>query len=188
MARGTFFLREQVIAPATQARAVTEIDLGAYVNLGSTKPQVLRIHSIQVQFSDNEGLVPLVDAAAAVAEYKSAFACVALTTKEMNIASPQMPFLSDDEIIVSVKDNGPGIPEDEIPKVFDHLFRGRVAVQDPNNPIEGTGLGLALAKTVIEQHGGRIWVESKEDEGSTFSFALPREPTPKTGSLRSEEE
>lgn len=93
----------------------------------------------------------------------------------------------DEEIIISVKDNGPGIPEDEIPRVFEHLFRGRVTVQDPNNPIEGTGLGLALAKTVIEQHGGRIWVESKEEEGSTFSFALPREPTPKTGSLRTEE-
>ena len=90
----------------------------------------------------------------------------------------------DEEAIISVIDNGPGIPEDEIPYVFDHLFRGRVTVMDPNNPIDGTGLGLALAKTVVEQHGGRIWVTSKENEGSTFSFAIPREPTPKTGSLR----
>jgi PAS domain S-box-containing protein len=90
----------------------------------------------------------------------------------------------EEEVIVSVIDNGPGIPEDEIPRVFEHLFRGRITVQDPNNPIEGTGLGLALAKTVIEQHGGRIWVTSKENEGSTFSFSLPKEATPKTGSLR----
>jgi signal transduction histidine kinase len=90
----------------------------------------------------------------------------------------------DEEIVVSVSDNGPGIPDDEIPRVFEHLFRGRLAVQDPSNPIEGTGLGLALAKTVIEQHGGRIWVNSQEGKGSTFYFALPREPTPKTGSLR----
>jgi len=92
----------------------------------------------------------------------------------------------EEEVVVSVSDNGPGIPHDEIPRVFEHLFRGRAAIQDPNNPVEGTGLGLALAKTVIEQHGGRIWVTSAESEGSTFYFSLPREPTPKTGSLRKE--
>ncbi|MEK7683127.1 MAG: GAF domain-containing protein [Chloroflexota bacterium] len=91
---------------------------------------------------------------------------------------------NDEEVIVSVSDNGPGIHEEELPRVFEHLFRGRAAVRDPNNPIEGTGLGLALAKTVIEQHGGRLWVESQEGKGSTFRFALPREATPKTGSLR----
>ncbi len=93
----------------------------------------------------------------------------------------------DDKVVVSVEDNGPGIPEDEMPRVFEHLFRGRVTVQDPNNPIEGTGLGLALAKTVIEQHGGRIWVKSTEGEGATFYFSLPREAVPKTGSLKRNE-
>ena len=92
----------------------------------------------------------------------------------------------EDEIVVSVSDNGPGIPSEEIPRVFEHLFRGRAAILDPANPVEGTGLGLALAKTVIEQHGGRIWVTSVEGSGSTFYFSLPREPTPKTGSLRKE--
>lgn len=94
---------------------------------------------------------------------------------------------NDDEAIVSVTDNGPGIPQEELPRVFEHLFRGRASVRDPNNPVEGTGLGLALAKTVIEQHGGRLWVESEEGQGSTFRFALPRDATPKTGSLRREE-
>jgi signal transduction histidine kinase len=90
----------------------------------------------------------------------------------------------EDRVNLHVADNGPGIPEDELPRVFEHLFRGRVTVRDPNNPIEGTGLGLALAKTVVEQHGGKIWVTSKAGEGATFHVSLPREPTPKTGSLR----
>mgnify|MGYP006298657505 CR=1 FL=1 len=90
----------------------------------------------------------------------------------------------EDQVQVNVIDNGPGIAEDEIPRVFDHLFRGRNAIRDPNNPVEGTGLGLALAKTVVEQHGGRIWLTSTVDEGTSFHFTLPWEPTPKTGSLR----
>jgi signal transduction histidine kinase len=90
----------------------------------------------------------------------------------------------DDQVTISVSDNGPGIPEDEIQRVFDYLFRGRINVEDPDNPIEGTGLGLALTKTVVEQHGGRIWVNSEENQGSTFHFSLPRDPTPGTGSLR----
>lgn len=95
----------------------------------------------------------------------------------------------DDECItVSVSDDGPGIPEDEISRIFEHLFRGRVTVRDPNNPIEGTGLGLALTKTVVEQHGGSIWVDSTEDQGSTFRFTLPWEPMPKTGSLKTQTE
>ncbi|MGD2252970.1 MAG: GAF domain-containing protein [Anaerolineales bacterium] len=88
---------------------------------------------------------------------------------------------NDEEIIISVSDNGPGIHEDEIPRVFEHLFRGRAAVRDPSNPVEGTGLGLALAKTVVEQHGGRIWVTSKEKQGSTFFVSLPREQAPGAG-------
>ena len=97
----TFFLRSQVIAPATQARAVEEIDLGAFVNLGSSRPQVLRIHSIQVAFTDDEGLVPVVDAATATADAKSAFAVAALTTKASSLASPNMPLLSDDATVFS---------------------------------------------------------------------------------------
>lgn len=94
----------------------------------------------------------------------------------------------DESVMVEVSDDGPGIAEDELPHVFEHFFRGRLTVDDPNSPIEGTGLGLALAKTVIEQHGGRIWVRSPEGEGASFFFTLPREAIPKTGSLRQEDE
>lgn len=84
------------------------------------------------------------------------------------------PTWDETTVTISVHDNGPGIPEEELPRVFEHLFRGRITVEDPENPIDGTGLGLALTKTVIEQHGGQIWVESEEGKGSTFYFTLPR--------------
>ncbi|MGA9533855.1 MAG: GAF domain-containing protein [Anaerolineales bacterium] len=94
----------------------------------------------------------------------------------------------DESVLVEISDDGPGISEEEIPHVFEHFFRGRLTYEDPNNPVEGTGLGLALAKTVIEQHGGKIWVRSQPGEGSSFFFALPREAVPKTGSLRKDKE
>ncbi|MCX6070591.1 MAG: GAF domain-containing protein [Chloroflexi bacterium] len=78
----------------------------------------------------------------------------------------------EDRVNLHVTDTGPGIPEDEMSRVFEHLFRGRATVRDPNNPVEGTGLGLALAKTVVEQHGGKIWVTNKAGEGATFHVTL----------------
>ncbi len=77
------------------------------------------------------------------------------------------------DVVISVIDNGPGIPKDEIPRVFDPLFRGQAVIRNPNNPVDGTGLGLSLAKTAVEQHSGRIWVTSEEGKGSNFSFSLP---------------
>jgi two-component system phosphate regulon sensor histidine kinase PhoR len=65
-----------------------------------------------------------------------------------------------------VSDNGSGIPEDRLDKIFDKLE------SDPQKP-EGTGLGLAIVKNFVEAHGGRVTVETKEGLGSTFRFTLP---------------
>ncbi|MFH1025639.1 MAG: HAMP domain-containing sensor histidine kinase, partial [Nitrospirota bacterium] len=71
------------------------------------------------------------------------------------------------EILVSVKDTGTGIPEDRLPYIFDAFYRVR-------RDSKGSGLGLSIAKTIIESHGGRIWVESAPAKGSVFSFTLPK--------------
>jgi signal transduction histidine kinase len=70
-------------------------------------------------------------------------------------------------VLVQVRDDGPGIPEDDLPQVFDRFWRAGNAKQ------EGTGLGLYIAKGVVSAHGGRIWAESTLGIGSTFSFSLP---------------
>jgi signal transduction histidine kinase len=65
-------------------------------------------------------------------------------------------------------DNGTGIPEDRLEKVFDEL--------ETDSPSEGgLGLGLAIVKTFIEAHGGRVALESKPGVGSTFQFTLPQQ-------------
>jgi PAS domain S-box-containing protein len=78
--------------------------------------------------------------------------------------------ISEQSIIYYVKDNGAGFDM----KHYDKLF---AAFQRLHSPIdfEGTGVGLAIVKSIIEKHDGKIWAEGKENEGATFSFELPRE-------------
>ncbi len=76
----------------------------------------------------------------------------------------------DDQIIVSVKDEGIGISEKHIAKVFDRFFRMESGVARRRG---GTGLGLAICRKIVEMHKGMIWVESKRRKGSKFSFSLP---------------
>jgi signal transduction histidine kinase len=71
-------------------------------------------------------------------------------------------------IEVSVRDTGHGISSSEIPRIFDRFYRGRSAKSDDR----GSGLGLAITHRVVELHGSRIVVESREGEGSRFSFSL----------------
>ncbi|UCC51376.1 MAG: HAMP domain-containing protein [Anaerolineaceae bacterium] len=74
------------------------------------------------------------------------------------------------EVIFSVRDNGTGIPADDLPRVFERFYKSDRARTRGQG---GTGLGLAIARHLVEAHGGRIWAKSKEGKGSTFFFTLP---------------
>lgn len=110
MAKGdTFFIRGQVIAAANQTRVEAEIDLGSYVNLGINKGTALRVHSVQTQFCDNLGLVPLIDASAgAGGQTRGTFAVAAITTAQVpaSFAAAQMPFASEDYVMLSTAISG----------------------------------------------------------------------------------
>jgi two-component system phosphate regulon sensor histidine kinase PhoR len=75
---------------------------------------------------------------------------------------------TDSAILVSIADTGRGIPEDKLPYVFDAFYR-------ISKDLKGSGLGLFIAKTIIDAHGGRIGVESVPGKGSTFSITLPKD-------------
>lgn len=74
--------------------------------------------------------------------------------------------------VVEVRDEGVGIPESELPRLFERFFRA----SNVGDRMRGTGLGLAGARQIVEQHGGRIAVSSQEGAGSTFTVWLPLEP------------
>jgi len=76
------------------------------------------------------------------------------------------------EVRVSVSDTGPGIAAEDHDRIFEEFQQTAAGVEQH----EGTGLGLALSKRLVELHGGRMWVDSEPGEGSTFTFALPLEP------------
>jgi signal transduction histidine kinase len=71
---------------------------------------------------------------------------------------------------VSVIDNGPGIPEDELPKLFDRFWR---AEKSRNRATGGSGLGLAIVKQLVMAHGGRVWAENLPGKGVQFNIILP---------------
>jgi len=76
------------------------------------------------------------------------------------------------DVVIAIADTGPGIPAEDLPNVFDRFYKApRSRTQAP-----GSGLGLSIAKEIVELHGGRIWVESEPDKGSTFYFTLPVAP------------
>lgn len=79
----------------------------------------------------------------------------------------------DGEVLIQVWDNGPGIAEEELPKIFEGFYRG-VNARDRL----GAGLGLTIARQLVEAQGGRIWVKSALGQGSVFSFTLPAAAPP----------
>lgn len=74
---------------------------------------------------------------------------------------------TEDMVRIAVIDTGPGIPEEDLPHLFDRFWQARATAG------LGTGLGLFIVKAIVEAHAGKIWVESKLGEGTTFFFTLP---------------
>jgi Signal transduction histidine kinase len=81
---------------------------------------------------------------------------------------PQKPFIN-----ISVQDTGMGIDPKDQERLFSKFFRSEKVIKEQTG---GIGLGLYLAKNIVERHGGRIWVKSEPGRGSIFTFSLPLDP------------
>ena len=137
----TFILRGQVIAAADEQRVQNTIDLGSYVNLGISKGTALRVHSVQIQYCDNKGLVPVIDAASAGGgQTRGVFACAAITTAAVpaSFAADEMPQLDQDYSMFTGNvsgvnpnnDNDQGILTDAMDMAPQHLEHGYLLAVD----------------------------------------------------------
>ena len=86
---------------------------------------------------------------------------------EIRISGKSLP----EQIIICVSDEGPGIDPKDMPHVFDRFYRAAETV----NTTKGAGLGLYLARAIIEAHGGRMWIDPKINTGACICFSLPRQ-------------
>ena len=132
--------------------------------------QALRRHPLEVSIAPNlpavrmdleritEVIVHLLDNAS---KYSPAESAIHVTAE-----------LRDSEIITSIADHGPGIDDIEQEMIFEKFYRGR----DQRMMVQGTGMGLAIVKAIIELHGGKVGVTSQLGRGSVFSFSLPVNP------------
>ena len=86
--------------------------------------------------------------------------------------------LDENAVIVHVSDEGPGLPAGELERIFERFVRGR------GTTVQGTGLGLHICRQIVEAHRGRIWAESTEGRGATFTVQLPLVSTSSAGAAR----
>ena len=101
--------------------------------------------------------------------------CPSCDITDMSATTAPKPAVIDhSQVCIRVRDQGRGIPPDKIDTIFERFQQADSS--DVRNH-EGTGLGLAICHSIIQQHGGQIWVESKLGGGSIFSFTLPVQPS-----------
>jgi len=86
---------------------------------------------------------------------------------EIRIGGQTLP----DQVVICVRDEGPGIATGDLPHIFDRFYRA----QEASRKTKGAGLGLYLARAIIEAHGGRMWADARTEKGTRICFSLPRD-------------
>lgn len=161
----TMFIREKAMSHSIRLELAVGEDVGAiYGDERRLKQVIVNLLSNAVKFTPDQGAIAL---SAATVPAAALFDGIGWPPEETHGRDEMY-------LLVSVEDSGCGIRDEDIVKLFQPFQQvGSSVYQDKP---EGTGLGLALSRNIVELHGGKIWVESDYGHGSTFSFAVPAAP------------
>ncbi len=141
--------------------------------LGSLKPQATQ-HKVNLQGEVDDAVDPVYMAPDKVQRvlYNLLHNAIVYTPERGEIKLSAR--LAEDNVRVDVQNSGTGIAPTELPHIFESFYRGERSRAKDASGQRGAGLGLAIARGFVEAHGGKIWVESVPNQGTTFSFTLPR--------------
>jgi signal transduction histidine kinase/DNA-binding response OmpR family regulator len=158
----------QPLAAKSQISLTTDVDLSVgiiFADPGRFKQVLINLLGNAIKFTPTGGRVTLT--ARRVGSSKGQAVGPARPTDELSARSTDS---AHEWLEVNVADTGIGIKLEDQERIFEHFHQGSNSVAHEQT---GTGLGLALARRFVEMHGGRIWVESEVEKGSTFTFVLP---------------
>ncbi|HSD52356.1 MAG TPA: ATP-binding protein, partial [Candidatus Methylomirabilis sp.] len=158
----------QPLAAKSQITLTTDVDMSVgiiFADLGRFKQILFNLLGNAIKFTSTGGQVTL-----SARRVDSPGGQVVNPSRAIDESTARLLDTSSEWLEVRVTDTGIGIKPEDQERIFEHFHQISNSVTREQT---GTGLGLALARRFVEVHGGRIWVESEEGKGSTFTFVLP---------------
>jgi signal transduction histidine kinase/DNA-binding response OmpR family regulator len=158
----------QPLAAKSQISLTTDVDLSVgivFADLGRFKQILFNLLGNAIKFTSTGGRVTLTARRVGSSGGRGVNPCQPTDESAARPVDPSSEWLE-----VNVTDTGIGIKPEDQERIFEHFHQGSNSVTREQT---GTGLGLALARRFVEMHGGRIWVESEVEKGSTFTFVVP---------------